>query len=554
MLTRITLRDFAIFQALELEPGAGMNVFTGETGAGKSLVVTALGLVLGDRATRGTVRAGAARADLAVEFTLEAAPGARRWLAERDLDQEDTCLLRRVITREGRSRAYINGVPMPLQAVRELGEQLVDIQGQHAHQALLRPGMQRRLLDEFAGHDTLLEEAGARYAQWRRLHDRLQDTDRRAGEIRDRKALLGFQIRELETLGLRAGEYAELDAEQTRLANAESVREQTWEAAQALYDADRDTLYERLAHIASGLREAATSHPALGDSAEVAEGLAIQAQELAAALRQYAETLESDPERLAQVDERLRAIHDLARKYAVEPEALPELHHRLKRELAELESPEYDVDTLRTALREAEERLDETCERLSRARRAAAQRLAEQAAGHLAALGMPETELEIRVTPRGPEGRGPQGWDEVRMYIRTNPGQPPGPLETVASGGELSRISLAVRLAAVDALPLPTLVFDEVDTGIGGAVAEAVGQRLKQLAGSRQVLCVTHLPQVAAQGDHHFRVRKEKAEQGVATRVEHLDPDGRVQEIARMLGGRRVTQRALEHAREMLGR
>ncbi len=553
MLTRITLHDFAIVDTLELEPGPRMTVFTGETGAGKSLVVTALGLVLGDRAGRGVVRSGAKRADLAIEFDVAYRSDLRGWLAERDLDQGDTCLLRRVITREGRSRAYINGVPMPLQTVRELGEQLVDIHGQHAHQALLRPDMQRRLLDEYAGHARLLEAVATRFGQWRALRERAERAARQDREIRDRRELLRFQLQELDDLALRPGEYAALDAEQERLAHAEALREQSWTAAQELYDADRDTIYERLARIASALEQGANLYPALQGAAEAALEMSIQAQELAASLRQAAEGLDVDPERLAAVDERLQTIHDLSRKYAVCPEALPELRERLATELARLESPEHDADRLRERLRDIEAALDEACEQLSAARAAAAQRLGEQVRPHLRELGMPDARLQVQVSPRGPAGRSTTGWDTVRFYIQTNPGQPPGPLEETASGGELSRLSLAIRLAAIDALPIPTLVFDEVDTGIGGAVAEAVGRRLRQLAEQRQVLCVTHLAQVAAQGDRHFRVTKDTGQGDVATRVQALDAEQRVEEIARMLGGRRLTDRALAHAREMLG-
>ncbi len=553
MLTRIVLRDFAIVDQIEIEPGPRMNVFTGETGAGKSLVVTALGLVLGDRAGRGVVRTGATRADLAVEFDVAAVPSVRDWLAGRDLDQDGVCLLRRVVTREGRSRAYINGVPMPLQAVRELGELLVDIHGQHAHQALLRPGMQRTLLDQYAGHETLLAELAERFRAWRALAEQAETAAARSGEIRDRRALLQFQLEELETLNLGPGEYETLDEEQTRLAHAEALQARCAAAAQELYDADGPTLYARLARIATDVQAAAELYPPLREAAQTADGLAIQAQELAAVLRDHAAGLEADPERLAWLDERLQRVHDLARKYGVRPEELHALRARFAAELETLQSPEFDVEALRARLAEAEAALDEACERLSAARTQAAVRLSEEATRHLAELGMPEARLEVQVVPRGAQGRSATGWDAVRFHVRTNPGQPPGPLEETASGGELSRISLAVRLAAVDALPIPTLVFDEVDTGIGGAVAETVGRRLRDLAARRQVLCVTHLPQVAAQGDRHFLVGKEKTRGGVTTRVATLCREQRVEEIARMLGGRRITERARAHAREMLG-
>lgn len=553
MLTRIALQDFAIVDRVEIEPGPGMNVFTGETGAGKSLVVTALALVLGDRAPAGAVRAGAERADLAMEFDVSGLPVVREWLQGHDLDRDGLCLLRRVIPREGRSRAYVNGVPMPLQALRELGEQLVDIHGQHAHQALLRPGMQRTVLDQYAGHETLLAELSEQFAAWRALQEAVETAAGRAREVRDRMELLRFQLQELERLGLRPGEYEDLDAEQRRLAHAETLRERCTAAALELYDAEGPTLYARLARLAADLREAAALHAPLAEAAETAEGLSIQAQELAVTLRDQAEALESDPERLAWLDERLQHIHDLARKYAVRPAELPALRDRIAAELEELESPRFDVAALRERLREAEAALDAACERLSDARREAAERLAQEATHHLAALGMPDARLEIHVAPGGPEARSARGWDAVHFHVRTNPGQPPGPLEKIASGGELSRLSLAIRLAALDALPIPTLVFDEVDTGIGGAVAEAVGERLRRLAEDRQVLCVTHLPQVAAQGQTHFHVAKERAPSGgVVTRCRWLAPGERVEEIARMLGGRKLTERARAHAREML--
>jgi len=553
MITSIHIRDFAIVDELSLELGAGMSALTGETGAGKSILVDALGLVLGDRADSAAVRAGAERAEISVGFDLADDADALTWLEEQALEAEGECLLRRVIGSDGKSRAWINGTPTTLQNMKAIGELLVDIHGQHAHQSLTRREVQRRILDEFADHPKLLDDTRSSFQAWREIRERL---DRAAGDDEARTArrdLLRFQTGELRTLELGDDEVASLDDEHRRLAHAGRLLEVTESVHQGLY-ADDQSIDTQLGHLHQLLEEVTRLDPALQETLELVSSAQIQIREAADSLRHYTDRVELDPARLAFVEQRLSDIHDLARKHRVAPEALPALARELLEELAQLESDDEDLDTLTQKAQAAETRYRDAAAALNRSRRSAAKKLGKQVSEAMQGLGMEGGQFQVSVDSDPQTRPAAHGLDRIEFLVTANPGQPLQPLSKVASGGELSRISLAIQMIAAKALPIPSLVFDEVDSGIGGAVAEVVGRQLRTLGEHRQVLCVTHLPQVAAQAHHHLHVSKHKGKADTRTRIQVLDADSRIQEVARMLGGVELTDQTVAHAREMVER
>jgi DNA repair protein RecN (Recombination protein N) len=551
MISSIHIRDFAIIDELSLELGAGMSALTGETGAGKSILVDALGLVLGDRADSAAVRAGAERAEISAGFELTDDTDARAWLAEQALDAGDECLLRRVVGSDGKSRAWINGTPTTLQNLKALGELLVDIHGQHAHQSLARREVQRLILDEFADHPQLMDATRETFQAWRELQARL---DRAAGDDEARTArrdLLRFQTGELKALELADDEVERLDVEHRRLAHAGRLLEVAETAHQDLYADDRsiDSLLGQCHHL---LEEVTRLDPALREPLDLVASAQIQVREAADSLRHYADRVELDPGRLAFVEQRLSDVHDLARKHRVAPEGLPKLARELLEELATLESDDEDLEALTRKAQAAEARYREAAAALSRSRHAAATKLGKQVSEAMQGLGMEGGKFQVGVDSDPQLRPAAHGLDRIDFLVTANPGQPLQPLARVASGGELSRISLAIQMIAARALPIPTLIFDEVDSGIGGAVAEVVGRQLRALGEHRQVLCVTHLPQVAAQAHHHLHVSKHKGKADTRTRIRVLDADSRVQEVARMLGGVELTDQTVAHAREMV--
>ncbi len=551
MISSLHIRDFAIIDELGLELSPGMTALTGETGAGKSILVDALGLVLGDRADSAAVRAGAERAEISVGFELADDPDARAWLAEQSLEAGDDCLLRRVVGSDGKSRAWINGTPTTLQNMKALGELLVDIHGQHAHQSLTRREVQRHILDEFADHPNLLDDVRECFREWRELQNRLAQASDDDEARTARRDLLRFQTGELKALDLGDDEVAGLDEEQRRLAHAGRLLEVTASVHQGLYTDEQsvDTLLGSYHH---RLEEVTRLDPALKEPLELVTSARIQLREAADSLRHYTDRVELDPGRLAFVEQRLSDIHDLARKHRVSPEALPELTRTLLEELARLDSDDEDLDVLTQKARAAETSYRESAAALTRSRRSAAKKLGKQVTEAMQGLGMEGGRFQVSVEA-DPETRpADHGLDRIDFMVTANPGQPLQPLSKVASGGELSRISLAIQMIAARSLPIPTLIFDEVDAGIGGAVAEVVGRQLRALGEHRQVLCVTHLAQVAAQAHHHLQVSKHKGKADTRTRIRVLDADSRVQEVARMLGGVELTDQTVAHAREMV--
>ncbi|MCA8234194.1 DNA repair protein RecN [Burkholderia cenocepacia] len=547
MLRHLSIRDFVIVAALDLEFDSGFSVFSGETGAGKSILIDALALALGERADASVVRTGSGRADITAEFT----PHDRvvRWLDEHAFDAEDSVMLRRVIDANGRSRAFINGTSATLAQLRELGEMLVDIHGQHAHQLLMRPDAQRELFDTHAG---LVADAANVARAWRVWRDATQAIDAAKAHERElqlEREKLAWQLAELDKLAPQAGEWDEVSNEHKRLSHSANLIEGVRGALNALSESD-DAMLAQLGAIVSKLRSLADYDTALGDALASLEPAEIQLQEAVYSLSHYAQRVDLDPERLAQVETRLDALHSTARKFRLPPDTLHEEHAARRAQLAALDAA-ADLGALEAAQAKAREAYLADAKRLSKARAQAAKALGTAVTAGMQELSMAGGSFEVALVPLA-DG-GPHGLEQVEFRVAGHPGVPLRPLAKVASGGELARISLALAVIASAASPTPTLIFDEVDTGIGGGVAEVVGRLLHQLGRDRQVLCVTHLPQVAARGDHHFQVAKGADERGgTVSSVVALDKASRVEEVARMLGGLEITATTRKHAKEML--
>lgn len=547
MLSFISISNFTIVESLEMDFHSGMTVITGETGAGKSIMLDALGLCLGDRADPKSIRPGAERADIHASFDIADIHAAQAWLAERELLAGDECLLRRVITREGRSRAYINGNPATLQDCKALGEHLIDIHSQHAHQSLLRKSVQRSLLDEFAGKQALATRVEQAASDWLRAQHELNALIAARDEQSSRAQLLNYQAQELDELALGENELLALEQEQKRLVNAEDVLRAAHEAL---------TLTEAQA---AGARQAfqllqgdGHAGKTVENAWELLDSAAIQLSEAHSEVQAYIDSVSVDPARLAEVEKRLEQIYDVARKHRVMPEQLPQQYADLSAELATLSGGDERIAELTEQAAQWLAQYRKDAAMLTKERGKAARRLQKAAAELLASLSMAQCTLTIDLPPRGGEDPHPQGQEDINFLISTNPGAEPQPLGKIASGGELSRISLAIQVVTANTGTVPSMVFDEVDVGIGGGVAEVVGRLLRQLAGDAQVLCVTHLPQVAAQGHQHLQVAKEGDKKSVRTQLSALDADGRIEEIARMLGGITITQQTRAHAEEML--
>ncbi len=550
MLKHLLIKNFALVESLDIDLAGGMSVLTGETGAGKSILLGALGLALGDRADTSVVRHGAERAEVSASFDCAALPRSRAWLAERELEADDEIIIRRTVGADGRSRGYINGQPMPVQALRELGEQLVDIHGQHAHQSLLRKEVQRELLDAYGALSKQASGVATAYHHWHALQRELERLTQAASDRDARLELLRYQVEELESLNLSVDELSALDEEHARLANAGKLMEGAQRAAQVLYEGDEGAVADLLQRTLVELQELTETDPKLATAAELVEGAAIQAAEAASELRHYQDQVELDPQRLAEVEERLGLIHELSRKHQRPAEELPELLLELSDELQTLQQAGERLDGLEAEIAAARTDYEQQAAKLSKGRAKAATELAERVEANMQELGMGGGRLVIELKPL--EEPSVHGLEAVELQVSANPGQPPRPLAKVASGGELSRISLAIAVITAGQEGIPTLIFDEVDVGVGGGVAEMVGRQLRSLAGSRQVLCVTHQPQVASQGHHHYRIQKQSDGEQTRTGVEPLDKDGRVEEIARMLGGVEITEQSRSHAWEML--
>ncbi len=552
MLRNIHIRHLAVVDELNLDLQSGMTVLTGETGAGKSILIEALSLALGDRADSTVIRTGQMRADISVDFDLNGLASVNDWLGKQELDDGDQCLIRRTINRDGPSRGYINGHPVPMQSLRELGELLVDIHGQHAHQSLLRRDAQRQALDAYAGHQKLIDSVAGHYRQWRNLHERLDalTTSRRQRE--DRLELLRYQVQELQELALREDELTALEEEHDRLANLDQLREGSQQVLQLLIESEDNALADTLERAASDLQRLQGFDTRLGNIMQTVRDAAIQTSEAGHELRNYLEDLDLDPERLQEIDQRLGLIHDLARKHQISTAELPVLQQQLEEELSTLEDAGVALDNTSRELAATETAYRIAADKLQASRQRAAKKLAKAVSDNMHRLGMKDGCFEITLETQAQYAA--YGLERVEFLVSTNPGQAPQPLAKIASGGELARISLAIQVITVGTGSIPTLIFDEVDVGIGGGIAEIVGRLLRSLGEERQVLCVTHQPQVASLAHQHLQVHKQSNKKTTATDVLPLTAEARIDEIARMLGGLEITEQTLSHAREMIER
>jgi DNA repair protein RecN (Recombination protein N) len=552
VLTNLQIRDFAIVDQIGVEFQPGMTVLTGETGAGKSILVDAVALVLGERGSSQLVRNGARRAEFSAEFDVSSMPEVRAWLDEQALDQDDECLLRRVINADGRSRAFINGNAVTMQQLKALGEMLLDIHGQHFHQSLGRRPIQRDLLDHYGELLSIRGDTATAYTQWQALQERLDRLQSADADRASRLDLLTFQLHELEALDAQPDELAHLQTERQKLKNSGALADGVSIALDRLSEQEGGNANSMLAEAARAIESLVDFDSEVSPILELIESASIQVAEASDALQRYGESIDMDPARRDWVEERLDAFQTIARKHRVGPDELPALCEKLRDELDELSHAEERGRELEKEVATAEADYRKRAGSLSTKRKQAAKAFSAAVTAAMGTLGMPGGVFEASVSLL-PEDE-PRSWgiDNIEFLISANPGQPPMPLSRVASGGELSRMSLAIQVIASDGSSIPTMVFDEVDSGVGGSVAEMVGRRLRELGEHRQVLCVTHLPQVASLADQHFRISKVSDGKATRTGASELGKDERIEELARMLGGVEITQKTIDHAAEML--
>jgi DNA repair protein RecN (Recombination protein N) len=551
MLKHLSIKDFAVVRATELEFGPGMTVVSGETGAGKSLMVDALGFLSGLRADSGVVRHGAARAELSAEFAPGEDAPARRWLRENELDDEDQCQLRRIIRADGGSRAWINGRPVTLTQLTELASTLVEIHGQHEQQALLARPSQLALLDAFARNDAERGQVRQAAARWQALVDEAEALSRQ-GDVSDRIGYLEHQLRELQREDLEPASIAQLGSSHRRQAHASALIA-ACDVAVARLNGDEDTsALQLLQQTRHELARVAEHDPRLGEVDALLDSAAIQLDEALALLDRVHDDLDADPEQFEDIERRLGRLHDLARKHRVPMETLGEHRDAMEAEVEQLRGADTRLQALAGQIERAAGQWQTVADTLSASRRKAAKALSDTTTTLIGELGMGGGQFLIDIEPQAVAKPDPNGAERVEFLVAANAGQPPRALRKVASGGELSRISLAIEVAALGLDAVPTMVFDEVDSGIGGAVADIVGHKLRALGEKRQVLCVTHLPQVASKGHAHYRVSKAPVDGMTQSAVEKLDPKAREEELARMLGGVEVSKEARAAARKLL--
>lgn len=552
MLRSLQVRDFAIVDQISVEFEPGMTVLTGETGAGKSILVDAVGLVLGERGGSQLVRSGAKRAEFSAEFDVSGLRDVRDWLEDQALDQDDECLLRRVVSADGRSRAFINGNAVTMQQLKSLGELLLDIHGQHFHQSLGRRAVQRDLLDHFGELSEQRSATEASFDRWQSLQQQLDALLSADADRASRLDLLEFQLRELDGLDMREDELPELQSERQKLRNSGRLADGVAAALGALNQDDDANAGALIADAARRIEALAEFDAELEPVRALLESASIQVSEAVDSLQRYGESIDMDPARRDWVEERLDALTSVARKHRVDPEELPALTERLRKEFDDLNHAEERGRELEAEVASARTAYEDFAAALSKARKKAAKKFSAAVSDAMHGLGMPGGKFECSVNALAEGDARSWGIDNIEFLISANPGQPLMPLSKVASGGELSRMSLAIQVIASDGSAIPTMVFDEVDSGVGGGVAEMVGRRLQELGASRQVLCVTHLPQVASLASQHFRISKVTDGKATRTGLAVLGKEERIEELARMLGGVEITQKTLDHAAEML--
>ena len=558
MLTHLAIQNFATVDRLEIEFESGMSAITGETGAGKSIILGALGFTLGDRADKTIVRPGASRAEISAEFDTSRVVDAQAWLQDHDLVSQDSpelCILRRVVNNDGRSRAYINGSPVNMSSLKALGEMLIDIHSQHEHQSLLQRSTHQRLLDEFGVDARLLANLTSTWKQWRQNDQHLQQLSQQAEENSAQTQLLSYQLTELEELDIAEDEFSSLEAEFKALNQADDILSGTRSALGQLGE-DEENLSNQLGGLLNRLRDMRDRHEAIGSIVTLLENAEIQIEEAVSELRLFNDGFDADPERLEQVNARLGVLHNVARKHKITPAELPQLVADLRAQLNRFENCDAELEQLTANDEMLRDQYQQLATELSKQRKKAGSKLVKQINEQLQVLGMPHASLAVELSELDPGSPNRNGLESVEFLVSTNPGQPAKPLIKIASGGELSRISLAIQVITAQTSAIPSLVFDEVDVGIGGAVARVVGELLRKLGESNQVLCVTHQAQVAGQGHHHFQVAKVAKGKNTTTSIRALDDEEIVKEVARMLGGEQgaeeFSDESLAHAQQMV--
>ena len=553
MLESIQIKNFAIIETLGLEFEKGMTALTGETGAGKSILLDAIKLISGDRADSESIKSGEDKAEISVCFDISAQNQALDWLQQNELASDRECIIRRVLYANGRSKAFINGFNAPLSQLRELAQMLVDIHGQHEHQSLQKPQIQQQLLDTYLGNPILLDTVKQRYRQWHKLKRQFDAVEKGSQAREQRIDLLTLYCHELNELNFAEGELDQLQEEYRRLSNAGQLLESTGEILDILYDNDESTVQALLSHCQQTLTEQMQIDPKLANSHELLNNALIQIQEASTELRDYQDSIDLDAERLNQLNQRIADTQELARKHHVVADELPRVTIELNEELENLRSSDHDLDSITKALQQARDEYLFSAGELSVNRHKTALALSAQITAVMQTLGMQGGQFLIQVeTPEAAPNYRDSGIDQINYLVTANPGQPLKPLTKVASGGELSRIGLAIQVILSESSMIPTLIFDEVDSGVGGGIAEIVGTKLRELGVNRQIFCVTHLAQVASQAHHHYRVEKKKSDENTTTVVVALSETERLEEVARMLGGITITEQTRAHASEMI--
>ncbi len=550
MLTQLCIQNFTVIAELELEFKSKMTVLTGETGAGKSILIDALLLTLGGRADSTVIQTGKDRCTISANFDIAKLPAAQQWLAEHELAHDDECILRRVITADGRSRGYINEQAVSIQALREIGNLLISIHGQHEHQTLLKAEKQRLLLDLYAGHSALVKKVQETYTTWKKTQAEFDALKIQTEQRSARQELLAYQVQELDALALQENELNELDRDQRQLASAGNTLENCQNTLALLEETEDANILQLLNNAQQLLKPLKNRDTKLDNVLNLLDNAEIQLQEASSELRNYLDHIELNPERLQFVEQRLSAIHEMARKHHTTPDKLLELQQHLHNELALLENSDSQLKKLAQEINELAQAYQQAATELSQSRLKVAEKLAPQIEKSMRELGMPGGKFLVQFEPLAEPTA--TGLERIEFNVSTNPGQPLQALSKVVSGGELSRISLAIHVLTAKNDHKPTLIFDEVDVGIGGGTAEIVGRLLRTLSNSAQILCVTHLPQVAALSHQHFQVNKSIVKNKVLVAARELDKTAKIKEIARMLGGIKVTEQTLAHAQEMI--
>ena len=551
LLTALTIKDLAVVRQLDVEFDSGLTVLTGETGAGKSILIGALGLALGERADSSMVRNGAKKASVTASVDISKLPKLRHLFEENELDYLDECILRRVVNADGRSRAYCNATPIPVHLLKQIGEHLVDIHAQHAQQSLLRSETQTALLDGFGRHEKELEAVSKAASWWRELREQQKALLGGVDNVASRIDFLRYQLNEIEQLEINDESLKDLDAEHRRIANGAKMIESCEQALRAIAESP-DNARQLVNNAITAVRNILEFDSELGSISEALDAALINIEEAARELAYFQQTLEVDPIRLEQIERRLQANQDLARKHQCKPEELPEKYQALAEELDTLSNREQRINEIDSQLEQALQSYRDTALKLHKKRVKAAKELGAEVSSRIRELGIPHGQFAVSIEHQPDKQPGATGNDNIEFIVTANPDQPLKPIRKVASGGELSRISLALQVATSQSSEIPTLVFDEVDTGIGGPTAATVSRYLLTLAESRQILSITHLAQVASAGNHHLFVGKQVAKGTTETMLTVLNAKQREQEIARMLGGEKVTDNSLAHARELL--